>query len=167
MLDDLRGDLADFAAVWVWAFYQFRPNQSFNTEASRDSLEPGFTDPIIARLRALNGPPDQPRIDAPRVVLTAPLPCAVLTKPIDVSIDASGGNLRRVDHVELLVDGKLIGHADRPPYTIMFDPQPYPAGPVTLRAQVVDARGQTAWFDSVEQIDTPASACDPSGPPRP
>jgi hypothetical protein len=115
----LDADTADYAAVWVWEFYQTSTFESFNTEAAAFSLEPGFRDEVIALLRRPPVTPD--KSPGPRVVLTWPLPCSHIGEPIQIAALASDG-AGPVANVEFQVDGVSIGSVTTPPYRLTWDP---------------------------------------------
>lgn len=139
-----------YSALWVWEFY---PNTTYATHDNRHSaysLEPGYTDFLIARLREANGKNGTKGkdISPPRVVLTWPLECSVLSEPIElyaVASDDSG----RAKKVEFLVDGKIVNVDETPPYQARFLPAMFSAGRHQLTARAHDFGGNVAEFSSV------------------
>lgn len=111
---------ADYAAAWVWEFYQASPYQLPAPDGHDFRIEPGSGDQILADLRtALHPPPGPP--SSPRVVLTWPLPCASVNQPIDLSAVASVG-ASPAREVEFFVGGTSVGIARSVPFQIRFDP---------------------------------------------
>jgi hypothetical protein len=115
----LDADTVDYAAVWVWEFYQTSTFESFDTEANVFSIEPGFRDDVIALLQRPPLTPDSSL--GPRVVLTWPVPCTHIDKPVQIAAVASDGD-RPVSEVEFQVDGISIGSIKTPPYRVTWDP---------------------------------------------
>ena len=115
----LDANTVDYAAVWVWEFYQTSTFESFNTEPTKYSIEPGFRDDVIALLR--RSPSTTNSSPGPRVVLTWPIPCSHINQPVQLSAVASEG-ARPVSDVEFQVDGVSIGTVATPPYHLTWDP---------------------------------------------
>jgi hypothetical protein len=115
----LDASRVDYAAVWIWEFYQTSPFESFDTEATRFSIEPGFRDDLIALLR--RPPLTSDTSPVPRVVLTWPLPCAHIVQPVQIAAMASDG-VHPVNSVEFQVNGFSIGSIATSPYRLIWDP---------------------------------------------
>src|SRR5712691_9420546 len=115
VLDEIVRERVDYAAIWVWEFYQM----STYTPVVRFNVEPGYSDDIIRSLMAterrigIAAPPDITA--APRVVLTWPLPCAEIDRPIDLAAVASDP-ANAVKQVEFLIDGQPLASVSGPPY---------------------------------------------------
>lgn len=145
----------DFAAVWIWEFYQFSTTRSFDTPASRTSLEPGHGDDVIALLRqplAATNPSS-----LPRVVLTWPLPCARLDQPLTLSAVASDGD-KAANRVEFYIDGTAVGRSSVPPYTAQFDPRAFGSKEVEIKA-VATGRNGAASDTSPVLLNGANTAC--------
>ena len=103
VLDEIVQARVDYAAIWVWEFYQISTYQP-----AKFNVEPGSSGETIALLRQAETrlgqmPPPDPDTP-PRVVLTWPLPCATVDRPLDLAAVASDG-AKPVQRVEFLVDG--------------------------------------------------------------
>jgi hypothetical protein len=159
-LDDIVRHHVDFAAIWVWEFYQ----ASTYTRSSGFNVEPGFTDDVIGLLMQTEhraGAAFPPRQEsAPRVVLTWPLPCAEIGRPVDLAAIASDG-VKLVDQVEFLIDGKLLASTAKPPYGASFDPVGRAPGAVEIEARAVAGSGATAAFRSTVLLNGDKSRCAP------
>jgi Bacterial Ig domain/Cellulase (glycosyl hydrolase family 5) len=141
----LDADTVDYAAIWVWEFYQTSTFESFNTEAAVFSIEPGFRDDVIALLRRSPLTPDSsPR---PRVVLTWPLPCSHISQPVQIAAVASDGD-RPVSDVEFQVDGTSIGTVTTPPYRLTWDSAGKPAHTAHLKVIARAAQSNSTATDS-------------------
>jgi hypothetical protein len=157
-LADIVANRADYAAIWVWEFYQgstYMPNQG--------SVEPGYSDALLSDLiateRTLGTAPPRPARDVPpRVVLTWPLPCAAVDGPINLTAVASEG-ARGVEKVEFLVDGQKIGVVTRPPYSIRFDPAHLASGIARITARATGASAITADFESPAKLNHSSALC--------
>lgn len=163
MLDAIVREKVDYASFWVWEYYQKTTYLTHDTEADRTSVEPGYSDDLVALLQsarqAMGGaPPLRDPAGPPRVVLTWPLPCAVVDRPIDLAAVASDG-ARGVSRVEFLVGGKQVGSAASPPYTIRFDPAGLGERIAEITARAVAASGARADFTSTVRLGGPSSAC--------
>jgi hypothetical protein len=152
ILDEIIRHRVDFAAIWVWEFYQTSTYQTRNTEATRDEVEPGYSDDVIALLMQTE------RAAPPRVVLTWPLPCAVVDRPLDVAAVASDG-AGAVKGVEFLVDGKALGAVSTPPYKARFDPAGQGARMADLAARAVTGSGTVAEFHSMVRLNDAPGPC--------
>src|SRR5260370_37956369 len=96
LLDEFISERIGFAAIWVWEFYQTSTYETRNTEPTRYDVEPGYSDDVIAMLmqaerRLGHMPPAKDPAAPPRVVLTWPLPCAAVARPIEIEAVASDG----------------------------------------------------------------------------
>lgn len=157
LLDEVVRQEIDYAAVWVWEFYQTSTYRTYDTDATRTEVEPGYSDDLIALLenaeRAIGHP--SPPLDptaAPRVVLTWPLPCAAVDKPIDLVAVASDG-ANSVKSVDFLLDGKRLATIYEPPYTAHFDPAALGAENAEIEVRAVAASGASAEFRSVIRLN--------------
>ena len=97
--------VVDFAAIWVWEYYQSRTRQPLTPEGYDFLIEPGHANQIIlSDLQPAMG--RLPRVpQRPRVVLTWPLPCSSVDRPVDLAAAASFG-VRTPLYVEFFVDGR-------------------------------------------------------------
>jgi len=115
----LDADTADYAALWVWEFYQTSSFLTFDTDATVFNVEPGFRDDVIALLQ--RSPPTPDTSPPMRVVLTWPVPCSHVDQSVQLSAVASEGD-RAVSDVEFQADGASIGTVAKPPYRVTWDP---------------------------------------------
>jgi hypothetical protein len=145
----------DYAAVWIWEFYQKSIFETKDTDASRFSLEPGYSDSLIALLRRPQTPEEAA---TPRIVLTWPLPCARIDKPVAIEATASDGAIP-VESVAFFVDGKPLGAVFTPPYRMTWNPAG--AAPHLARlSAVARAKRGTTSTDAVETlVNGAAEAC--------
>lgn len=152
----LDADTVDYAAVWVWEFYQTSTFESFNTEAAVFNIEPGFRDDVIALLRRSPLTPDSsPR---PRIVLTWPVPCSHIGQRVQIAAMASDGD-RPVSEVEFQVDGTSIGTVTTPPYRLTWDPAGQAAHTAHLKV-IAHAQSKSTATDNVDVLLNGASeAC--------
>jgi hypothetical protein len=160
VLDEIVQARVDYAAIWAWEFYQISTYQ-----AAPFNVEPGISDDIIALLREaetrlgqIPPPPDPAR--PPRVVLTWPLPCAAIERPLDLMAVASDG-AKPVQRVEFLLDGQPIATAARPPYTARLDPAGQVPRTARITARAVSQAGIAAEFHSTIQLNQAGGACQP------
>jgi len=147
LLRTLAAGEADYAAVWVWEFYQRSTFSVAEGTATNASVEPGLHDGFLSLLKR----PGEAAA-APRVVLTWPLPCARIDRPVMLAAVASEGAGVPAS-VAFLVDGGLVGEATAPPYRVMFDPQGREAKPVTIEARAVGRSGGTASDGEVVMLN--------------
>jgi hypothetical protein len=177
LLDEIVQHRVDHAAIWVWEYYQTSTYQTRNTEPTRYDVEPGYSDNVIALLmqaerRLGHMPPPKPPDAPPRVVLTWPLPCAAVDRPLDVEAVASDG-ATAVKSVEFLVDGRALGEVSEPPYRAHFDPAGQGARTADLAARAVSRSDTAAEFHSMVRLNDAPGPCavppDPlaTGAPRP
>lgn len=152
MMDKLIELGVPYSTIWVWEFYQNKTYATHDNRHTAYSLEPGYTDRLIGRLKTVNrrnamGDTIKPDTQPPRVVLTWPLECAVVSKPMDifaVASDESG----HVKSVQFLLDGKMFAEDDSPPFRGRFSPAGQGAGKHRLTARALDNAGNTADFNS-------------------
>jgi hypothetical protein len=145
-----------YSAVWVWEFYQSKPYATYDSAADNFSLEPGYTDQLIEKLKQANidmgnpvPAPRGPDTIPPNVVLTWPLECAPLQTKQDVYAVASdsGGKLNRV---AFWLDGKKLGQITSPPYKFELDAGNLPRGEHELVARAVNvAENESDWQTKV------------------
>jgi Big-like domain-containing protein len=147
-LDDIVRERVDYAAIWVWEFYQTSTYETRNTEPTRFEIEPSDSADVIAMLtstaEAVGGarPPKPPR---PEVVLTWPLPCAQIDRPIALHAVASDGG-RAATRVDFLIDGNIYNGATRAPYETLFNPSGLGSRQALLEARAVGTTGATTGF---------------------
>jgi hypothetical protein len=98
-------------------------------------------------------------VAAPRVVLTWPLPCSRVNHPIDLSAVASTTGLRAPDHVDFLVDGKIVGTSKMPPFRVPFSPDSFGDRTADVEARAVDRDGTTATFASLVHLNRAQDYC--------
>jgi hypothetical protein len=131
---------ADYAALWAWEFYQFATFIPRGGEPTAFSVEPGSRPDIMSVLAARRSREVSVADSAQaRVVLTWPLACSVLDRPMTLAATASDG-LDVPLHVWFLLNGQVIGQAVAPPFRLDFDPQSVPAGAGVIE---VRARGKS------------------------
>jgi hypothetical protein len=160
VLDGIVLARVDYAAIWVWEFYQTSTYQ-----AAKFNVEPGSSDETIALLRQAETrlgqmPPQPDPAMPPRVVLTWPLPCAIVDRPLDLAAVASDG-AKPVQRVEFLLDGQPMATAATPPYTAHLDPQGQRPRNATITARAVSQAGIAAEFHSTVGLNQARVACQP------
>ncbi len=162
LMDEIVRERVDYAAIWVWEFYQtstYAPVPQFN-------VEPGYTDDTIRLLRTTQqrrGMAPRPnKASAPRVVLTWPLPCATIDRPVDLAAIASDG-AEAVERVDFLIDGHKLAAAAAPPYRTQFDPAGRPPGIAEIEARAIAGSGAAATFRSPVHLNGDKSRCQPAG----
>jgi Bacterial Ig domain len=152
----------DYAAIWVWEFYQTSTYETHNTDPSRFSIEPGYYDDLIALLgqteQALGSKPEARISDRPVVVLTWPLPCAKVDRPTTLAAVASAG-MHRVKAVEFFVNGKSLATAASPPFYAKFDPGGFGDSNIEIEARAVAASGLSAGFKTVVRVNDSQAFC--------
>jgi hypothetical protein len=138
-----------YSAIWVWEFYQNKTYDTRDNKHSAHSLEPGYTDFLIGRLREVNGVPKSKTKDPspPRVVLIWPLECTVLDDMADVYAVASD-NAGAVKKVEFLLDGAVLASDEAPPYQASISSKKIKAGKHRLSARAYDLTGNESEFSS-------------------
>jgi len=148
---------ADYAAVWIWELYQGDRFTPAIDPGSSTSIEPGIRGDLLAMLL-----PRRTQAAAastsPQVVLTSPLPCARVDRPVTLAAVASDG-AGAPDRVEFLVDGQPVGEASAPPFHLQFDPQPFPARQVTIEARTHGRSGATASDSSPVLLNAAGETC--------
>lgn len=83
--------------------------------------------------------PGTPDVTAPLVEITAPADGQVVSGR--VSLSAAASDDVRVEGVDFLVNGALVGRDLTAPYAITWDSTVLPNGPATIEAQAFDAAG--------------------------
>lgn len=163
MLDEIVRNRVDYAAIWVWEFYQTSTHQTYNSPATQFNVEPGYSDALIALLKkteekigdvAPHGSPS-PR---PRVVLTWPLPCSTIDRSVELAAVASDGAVG-VKKVEFFANAKLVGTATAPPYRVRFDPALLGSTLVKIEARAYGASGEPAQFATTVRLNDASLAC--------
>jgi hypothetical protein len=149
MMNELKTLRVPFGAIWVW---QFRQQSFFNvhgTTATLKSLEPGYDNDILDKIREFNGvaAPSGDDINPPRVVLTYPIGNEDIkrNRTIDMHADASD-NFGVVSKVEFYVDGKLVKVVRQVPYqasTVMSE-----IGSHRITAKAYDRAGNSSQFST-------------------
>jgi hypothetical protein len=166
LLDEIVRDRVQYAAIWVWEFYQTSTYETRNTPPTRASLEPGYGDDVIRLLmateRRLAAAPAAAKTGAPRVVLTWPLPCAAIDRPVDLAAVASDG-ATAVKRVDFLIDGQKLASVAAPPYRTPFDPAGRGPRTVEIAARAIAASGAVAAFRSTVHLNGDKGSCQPSG----
>lgn len=163
MIEKIRELRIPYSTVWAWEFYQSSTYQTRNTRPTRQSIEPGLTDPTVEYLRSVNGGPARPAAASdkspPRVVLTWPMPCSRWRAGSDVHAVASDDS-GSVSKVEFLLDGQVVGLDTEPPYQAAIDPGAMTGQKHRLTARAYDAAGNAAEFSSdVLAARAPRLAC--------
>lgn len=135
-----------YSAVWAWEFYQRTPYLTYDNQHTAYNLEPGYTDFLIDRIRAANlvgavgaakiaGPDTTP----PRIVLTWPLECALLTGQVRIHALASDEN-GPVSRVEFSVAGHR-SSVSAPPYVWELNTKTLAPGEYEIDVKAHDAAG--------------------------
>jgi hypothetical protein len=147
LLDRIVALKVPYSAVWVWQFYQTAPYITRDNPHTAYSLEPGVTDVLIAKIldanRRLGNPvpySNRPDSTPPRVVLTWPLDCTLVSdgQPLHgMASDDSGA----VDRVEFWLDDVQIATDSAPPYQATLTIEGIEAGDHTLTARAYDHAG--------------------------
>ena len=152
----------DYAAIWVWEFYQSSTYGLHNTDPSRYSIEPGYYDDLIALLtqteQSLGHKLAANLSDAPSVILTWPLPCAKLDRPTNLAAVASAG-AHGVKAVEFLVNGKPLATVTAPPFFAKFDPKEFGDSNLEIEAKAMSESGQSATSKTTVRANGSAAAC--------
>jgi hypothetical protein len=143
-----------YSAVWAWELYLNKTYVTHENRHTRPSLEPGYTDYLIERIRQANGvkgsrgsmPKGKDSLP-PRVVLTWPLACATLHTQVGLHAVASddSGTVRKV---EFLLNGKALESDEKIPFQASFTPAGIQPGKHRLSARAYDAAGNKAEFSS-------------------
>ena len=145
-----------YSAVWVWEFYQSKPYATYDSAADDFSLEPGYTDQMIEKLKQANidlGNPAPATKGAattpPNVVLTWPLECAQLQPKQELYAVASDERVK-LNRVAFWLDGKKLGQVTSPPYKFELDIADLPKGEHEIVARAVDtAENGSEWKTKV------------------
>jgi hypothetical protein len=152
----------DYAAIWSWEFYQSSTYETHNTDPSKFSIEPGYYDDLIALLtqteQALGHPLAAKASDAPAVILTWPLPCAKLDRPINLAAVASAG-AHGVKAVEFSVNGKPLATVTAPPFFAKFDPKDFGDSNLEIEAKAISDSGQSADYKTMVRANGSTAAC--------
>ena len=128
----------DYAAIWVYEFYQSSLQQLTPPKEDQYHVEPGFREDELRALKTSLPPPDHDRAK-PRIVLTWPLPCSDFDKPIDLSAVASIG-VAIPQKVDFTIDGTSVGTADAFPFHVRFDPRPLGKKTATITASIAGSK---------------------------
>jgi len=155
-----------YAAIWIWEFYQSSTYETRNTPASWLSIEPGYSDDMVELLiktenlmrRQAGEPPFRRRDAPPRVVVTWPLPCAVVDRPVDVVAVASDG-VRGVERIEFMIDGLKFATVTSLPYHVQLDPKGLAPKVVSVTARAFGAEGHSAEFSSLVRLNDTGDNC--------
>jgi Cellulase (glycosyl hydrolase family 5)/Bacterial Ig domain len=162
MLREIVALRIPYSAVWVWEFYQSKPNATHDSAADNFSLEPGYTDQLIEKLKHANidlgnpiPAPKRPDTASPNVVLTWPLECAQLQPKQDLYAVASGdrGELNRV---AFWLDGKKLGQITSLPYKFELNAGNLPRGEHEIVARAVDMAERGSEWKTKVLIGEPA-----------
>ncbi len=150
MIDKIVELRVPYSAVWVWEFYQNKPYATHDTKPSKLSLEPGYTDYLIGRIRQANTGSSGAKLQTkdsrpPRVVLTWPLDCSELSSGQSIHAVASDDS-GVVDRVEFWLDDLKLGDDATIPYSHGFAAQNVSAGEHRLSARAFDASGNRSEF---------------------
>jgi hypothetical protein len=157
--DEIVRSRVDFAAIWVWEFYQM---STYARVESGMNAEPGFTDDLIQllidteRRAGARVPPTMPA--EPRVVLTWPLPCTRVNDSTDLAAVASNG-AGPVRQVEFLIDGKQVASVAAPPYRAKFNPAGLGARTAEITARAIAVSGAAAAYRSTVHLNNDGSSC--------
>jgi hypothetical protein len=157
--DEIVRSRVDFAAIWVWEFYQ---TSTYARVETGMNAEPGFTDDLIQllieteRRAGARLPPKMPA--EPRVVLTWPLPCTRVNDPTDLTAVASNG-AGPVRQVEFLVDGKQVALVAAPPYRAKFNPASLGPRTAEITARAIAGPGAAAAYRSTVHLNNDGSYC--------
>ena len=164
LLKELVRNQVSYAAIWVWEYYQSATYRTHDTPPSLSSLEPGYSDDLIALMReterALGGGavPQSAQGISPRVVLTWPLPCAVVDRPVDIAAVASDG-AKGVKSVEFFADGKFLAVVTSPPFVAHFNPAGLGERGTEIEARALARAGAMAAVKSSVRLNGPDSVC--------
>lgn len=116
LLRHLAANRVAYAAVWVWEFYQGSTWQP--SVGDGPTLEPGVTDALNATLAQAALPPSWADPGAPRVVITAPPPCARLSGTVELRAVASAS--QPITRMAFLVDDVVVGLATQRPFHVPY-----------------------------------------------
>jgi hypothetical protein len=161
MLHEIVQQQIDYAAIWVWEFYQTSTYETHNTEPSRFSIEPGYYDELIAVVgeteKAL-GRALPHHSESPNVILSWPLPCSKVDRKIKLAAVASDG-ARGVKSVEFFVNGRQTAVVASPPYLADFDPSAFGDENVEIEAKAIAVNGSTAVFKTEVRLNGSQASC--------
>ena len=152
----LQTGVIDGAALWAWEFYQFSPTHSLDAEAGRYDVEPGNDEAALLPLKPVLASPVSPPL--PRIVLTSPVPCMKMDKPITLQAIASVGNALPAQ-VEFFLDDTLLGVATTFPYRLIFDPRRLTGTSANIGARAIAVDGKKAEFVSPINSKGAAPGC--------
>ncbi len=94
----------------------------------------------------------------PHVVLTWPLPCAALDRPIMLLAVASVDS-GPVDRIEFLLDGRPIGIKNEPPYRIQFNPSSAGSRQAIIEARALTTKGTFSSYMSPVMLNGVRGHC--------
>jgi hypothetical protein len=163
MIDKITELDIPYSAVWVWEFYQSKPHLTHNTRPSRLSLEPGYTDYLIGRIRAANRTGAAAAVESvrdntpPRAVLTWPLECAVVKRGQTVYAVASDDS-GKVDKVEFWLDDRMLGKDETQPYSMKISVSPGGESAL-LKARAYDVSGNMSEYETKITQPVTRKAC--------
>jgi hypothetical protein len=149
-----------YVAFWEWEYTAKSLDQDFGSEP--ENIDPGAKPNYVALLRSMV--PAERRLEfsksnpKPHVVLTWPLPCANVDRPIELSAVASVG-AGPVDHVEFLLDGNSIGKQRRWPYRVSFNPVAAGSRKATLEVRGFASDGQFSSYKSPVHLNSDHESC--------
>lgn len=153
-----------YSAMWVWEFYQRNPYTTFDNKNNTFSLEPGYTDHLIAKLKAANkalgNPVPAPKgndTNAPRLVLTWPIECAIL-KDMQKIYAVASDDRGKVSRVEFWLDGSKLGADDAPPYEFDLSTNSLAKGDHEIIAKAFDLAGNQSEWKTQVLIGKPTKA---------
>jgi hypothetical protein len=161
-LREILSQNIDYAAIWVWEFYQASTYETHNTEPSRYSIEPGYYDDLIGLIweteQALGQRPVSRQLDPPRVILTWPLPCAEVDRETTLAAVASAGT-RGVKSVAFFVNGDRLATVTSPPFYAKFDPKGFDNRNVEIEARAAADSGLSAVFKTTVRVNGSQASC--------
>lgn len=152
-----------YSAMWTWEFYQQNPYSTYDSAADSFSLEPGYTDYMIERLKQTNSdlgnlaiPPQGDDKNPPNVVLTWPLECAQLKETQNLYAVASDDR-GKVKRVAFWLDGKKMGEAISPPYKFELNTKNLEKGNHDIVTRAVDMADNISEWKTAVLIGQPKS----------
>lgn len=161
-LEALRSEKVPYSALWVWQYYQSSTYRSFDSEATRFNIEPGYSDALIRRISTLNrtqSPLRRPREDItpPNVLISWPLQCARSDREFEVHVLASDDS-GSPPHVVLEIGARRHDLGRSPPYESVVDVGGEGEQLLTVTAE--DAAGnRSAWQTAVVAGGVESAAC--------
>ena len=153
MMDKIQELDIPYSAFWVWELYQKNTYTTHDNKHTTHSLEPGYTDDTIQYLRNINfggkhgmgsGVVD---VTPPRVVLSWPLECGMLSKKNGihaVASDDAGAILK----VEFLLDDHSLAEDDTVPFETTYTGRKLTPGKYRLTARAYDVAGNISEFST-------------------